>query len=78
MFVRVEIAFPARRDFAPRNDNVRYEIGFVFSFFVILAAPCDGAVYVCPPLMGEAACFMRKIFVFGAGDYCKCCWGREV
>ena len=28
-----------------------------------------------PPLMGEVACLVRKIFVFGVGGFCKCFWG---
>ncbi len=31
--------------------------------------------YVWPPLMDEAACFMRKRFVFWVGDCCKLLWG---
>ncbi len=29
-----------------------------------------------PPLMGEAACFVRKMFVFGVVEKCKLLLGR--
>ena len=46
--------------------------------FFILAAPSDGAVYVCPPLICKPARFMRKTGDFRATDCCKWFWGREL
>ena len=41
-----------------RGESKGIEIGFVFSFLVIVAGPSDGAVYVCAPLIGEPACLV--------------------
>ena len=54
-------------------------IGFVFSFlfFVILGAPSEG-LCARPPLMGEAACFVRKLCVLGMLESCKWFWRMEL
>ena len=41
-----------------RGESKGIEIGFVFSFLVIVAGPSDGTVYVCAPLIGEPACLV--------------------
>ena len=43
-----------------------------------MVAPCDGVVYAAVPLMHEAACFMRKLCIFGVAGDCKWFWEREL
>ena len=54
------------------------ELALFCVFLIIVVAPSDGAVYVCPPLICEPACFMRKISVFGVAGNCKFFWGMEL
>ena len=50
------------------------ELALFCVFLIIVVAPSDGAVYMCPPLICEPACFMRKFGVSEVTVGCKCFW----
>ena len=50
---------------------------FIVGFLVWAVMCCPGLfIGAAPPLMHEAACFVRKIFVFWVEGCCKCCLGK--
>ena len=47
-----------------------------WAFWGVLGCPVFRFSLMFPPLMGEAACFVRKMFVFWVEEFCKLLWGR--